>query len=127
MNSPSAPARRVLIVDDDQYVVNFLTMFFKHKGFQVAVARNALEMERQFGPVAFDVVVLDIRLKDAEGTHLIPRIRELQASVPIVMLTGLGYDDELMNASLKAGANGYVSKTLPPEELFAAVLRAMGA
>jgi DNA-binding NarL/FixJ family response regulator len=43
------------------------------------------------------------------------------------MLTGLGYDDELMNASLKAGANGYVSKTLPPEELFAAVLRAMGA
>lgn len=114
-------------MDDDQYVVNFLTMFFKHKGFQVAVAHNALEMERQFGPAAFDVVVLDIRLKDAEGTHLIPRIRELQAGVPIVMLTGLGYNEELMNASLKAGANGYVSKTLPPEELFAAVLRAMGA
>jgi DNA-binding response OmpR family regulator len=114
-------------VDDDQYVVHFLTMFFKHKGFQAAVARNALELERKFGPAAFDVVVLDIRLNDAEGIDLIPRIRQLQAGVPIVMLTGLGYDDELMNASLKAGANGYVSKTLPPEELFAAVLRAMGA
>jgi len=125
MDSAGAAPKRVLIVDDDQYVVNFLTMFFQHKGFQAAVAHNALEMERQLGGPRFHVVVLDIRLKDAEGTHLIPRIRELQEGVPIVMLTGLGYDEALMNASLKAGANGYVSKTLPPEELFAAVLRAM--
>jgi DNA-binding response OmpR family regulator len=126
MDAAATANKRVLIVDDDQYVVNFLTMFFKHKGFDASVAHDALELERQLAQPKLDVVVLDIRLKDAEGTHLIPKIREKHPSIPIVMLTGLGYDEDLMNDALKAGANGYVSKTLPPEELFAAVLRALG-
>jgi DNA-binding response OmpR family regulator len=118
--------QRILLVDDDHYVVNFLSLFFSHKGFETIIAHSAEEALRRLEDCTFDVVVLDIRLRDTDGTDLIPRIRSVQHGVPIVMLTGLGYDDALMKASLAAGANGYVSKTLPPEELFAAVLRAIG-
>lgn len=117
--------KRVLLIEDDHYVVNFLSLYFGHKGFEATVAHNAPEALRRMEDGPYDVVVLDIRLRDTEGTTLIPNIREIQPGVPIVMLTGLGYDEELMKASLAAGANGYVSKTLPPEELFAAVLRAL--
>lgn len=117
--------RRVLLVDDDQYVVNFLSLFLSQKAFEVEVAHDALELERRLARPRYDVVVLDIRLKDAQGTELIPRVQEMQPGVPVVMLTGLGYDEQLMDQSLKAGAKGYVSKTLPPEELLAALERAM--
>ena len=125
MDSSGAKTRRVLIIDDDQYVVSFLAMFFKSKGFEVHTAKDSPEAEEYLARHTPDVVVLDIRLKDSDGTKLVPRIHELAPHVPVVMLTGLGYDEKLMQDSLKAGARGYVSKTLPPEELFAAVLRAM--
>jgi DNA-binding response OmpR family regulator len=115
----------VLIIDDDQYVVSFLGMFFKSKGFEVQTGKDWADAETQLAHQTPSVVVLDIRLKNLDGTELIPLIHEKAPKVPIVMLTGLGYDEKLMQESLKAGAKGYVSKTLPPEELFAAVLRAM--
>lgn len=127
MDANTAHKRRVLIIDDDQYVVSFLSMFFKSKGFEINTAQDQAETEKHLSHQAPDVVVLDIRLKDCEGTKLVPRIHEIVPGVPVVMLTGLGYDEKLMQESLKAGARGYVSKTLPPEELFAAVLRAMDA
>lgn len=119
--------RRLLLVDDDQYVVNFLNLFLSHKGFEVQVAHDGPELERSLGRGKYDVVVMDIRLKDAQGTQLVPLVRERQPGVPVVMLTGLGYDQRLMDEALKAGARGYVSKTLPPEELLAALERAMQA
>ncbi|MDX6767432.1 MAG: response regulator [Candidatus Methylacidiphilales bacterium] len=115
----------MLIIDDDHYVVSFLSMYFKGKGFDVDTASDALQAEKHLTHHPLDVVVLDIRLKDTDGTRLVPIIHQLSPKVPVVMLTGLGYDEKLMQKSLEAGAKGYVSKSLPPEELFAAVLRAM--
>jgi DNA-binding NarL/FixJ family response regulator len=71
-----------------------------------------------------DAVVLDIRLKDSNGIDLIPKIRTLLPDAPIVIFTGLGYRDEEMKRALTLGANGFVSKMLPPEELYAALIRA---
>lgn len=125
MEPSGTKTRQVLIIDDDQYVVSFLGMFFKSKGFVVHTAKDLPDAEDTLKSQPLSVIVLDIRLKDSDGTKLVPKIHEFAPHVPVVMLTGLGYDEKLMQESLKAGAKGYVSKTLPPEELFAAVLRAM--
>ena len=53
-----------------------------------------------------------------DGISLIAFIREINASVPIIVFTGMGYDEEQMHAALRAGANGYVSKNLPIEQLY---------
>ena len=44
---------------------------------------------------------------------------------PIVMFTGLGYDEDAMQAARKAGANGYVSKGLGPSEIYSALMRVL--
>ena len=54
------------------------------------------------------------------------RKRENHPTLPIVMFTGLGYDEEAMKAARKAGANGYVSKGLGPSEIYSALLRVLG-
>ncbi len=47
-----------------------------------------------------------------DGISLIAFIRELNSTLPIVVFTGVGYDEEQIHAALHAGANGYVSKNL---------------
>ena len=49
------------------------------------------------------------------------------AELPIVMFTGLGYDEDAMQAARKAGANGYVSKGLGPSEIYSALMRVLSA
>ena len=68
-------------------------------------------------------VILDIGMPKIDGLSLISMIREKHADLPIVMFTGLGYDEEAMQTARKAGANGYVSKGLGPSEIYSALMR----
>jgi DNA-binding response OmpR family regulator len=70
-----------------------------------------------------DAIILDIGMPKVDGLTLITMIREKNADLPIVMFTGLGYDEEAMQTARKAGANGYVSKGLGPSEIYSAVMR----
>jgi CheY-like chemotaxis protein len=60
-----------------------------------------------------------------DGLTLITQVRAKHADLPIVMFTGLGYDEDAMQAARKAGANGYVSKGLGPSEIYSALMRVL--
>jgi DNA-binding NarL/FixJ family response regulator len=73
------------------------------------------------------VVIVDLKMPKVDGITLISFIREVNTRVPIIVFTGLGYDEEQMNAALRAGANGYVSKNLPVEQLYCVLSRVLAA
>jgi len=58
-----------------------------------------------------------------DGISVITYIREIQPGLPIIVFTGIGYEEERMHAALRAGANGYVSKHLPMEQLYCVLSR----
>jgi DNA-binding NarL/FixJ family response regulator len=58
-----------------------------------------------------------------DGISLITYIREIDPSLPVIVFTGIGYEEERMHAALRAGANGYVSKHLPMEQLYCVLSR----
>ena len=60
-----------------------------------------------------------------DGISLIHHAREIQPSLPVIVFTGMGYEEEKMHAALRAGANGYVSKHLPVEQLYCVLLRVL--
>ena len=60
-----------------------------------------------------------------DGISLITFIREIQPNLPIIVFTGVGYDEEKMHSALRAGANGYVSKNLPVEQLYCVLSRVL--
>jgi DNA-binding response OmpR family regulator len=105
-------------------VSRFLKEFLSRAGHQVHSLQDPEGLEKILLNNNCDAVVLDIRLKDKNGIDLIPVIRKLLPVAPIVIFTGLGYRDEEMRRALSMGANGFVSKMLPPEELYAALIRA---
>ena len=72
-----------------------------------------------------EVVVVDFNMPKVDGISLITYIREIQPALPIIVFTGVGYEEEKMHAALRAGANGYVSKNLPVEQLYCVLSRVL--
>jgi DNA-binding NtrC family response regulator len=126
MQRPLHGVQHVLIIDDDPYIVNFLAMFFQRKGWITATALDWKTASRLLTHNPFDVIVVDLNLQNQKGTDLIPGMRQIHPDIPVVVLTGHGYQEPLMQEALRQGANAFVSKSLPPDELFVAVTRAIG-
>ena len=72
-----------------------------------------------------DLVLLDINLAEEDGLDVLARIKQADPHTRVVMMTGMGYVDDLLREALNRGADGYVSKGLPCEELLQAVKRVM--
>jgi DNA-binding response OmpR family regulator len=72
-----------------------------------------------------DGLILDIGMPKIDGLTLISKVREKHPNLPIVMFTGLGYDEDAMQKARNAGANGYVSKGLGPSEIYSALMRVL--
>jgi two-component system, OmpR family, phosphate regulon response regulator OmpR len=115
---------RVLLIDDDTRLAVMLGEYLTARGLWVehqATATLGLAAARGG---AFDVVLLDVMLPDGDGFALCRQLRSF-SSVPIVMLTARG-DDEDRIVGLELGADDYLPKPFNPRELLArirAVLR----
>lgn len=121
--------KHFLVVDDDRGVRRFLSDFLEFQGCDCVAMSEAAGVMEWLRNNSCDAVVLDLNLghDPDEGFGLLSHIREVYPSLPIVILTGAGYDENKLQTAIHSGANGYISKTIPPEELFAALMRAAKA
>jgi len=110
---------RVLVVDDEPYLVEILSLSLRHVGFLVegaATGAEALRIAREFHP---DLVVLDVMLPDADGFDLLPALRA-DRDVAVLFLTARdAMEDKLRGLTL--GADDYVTKPFSIEEVIARV------
>ena len=103
------PSKRVLIVDDESGVRFGLRDFLEAKGFQVDEAANCRAAEAMFRSRRPDVAVLDYSLPDGNALELMPTLKDLDPSVPLVILTGHGTIDLAVRA-VKEGAEQFLTK-----------------
>ena len=85
-----SPTRDLLVIDDEESICLAFRRFFERRGWRVRAASSASRGEREFATRRPDVVFLDVRLPDADGLDVLRRLREADASVPIVMVTAFG-------------------------------------
>lgn len=115
---------KILIVEDDPGISDFVNLELKHEGFETQIAetgRIALEKFESFEP---DLILLDVMLPELSGMEVLRRIRKT-SSVPVIMVTARGETYDRING-LDAGADDYIPKPFEIEELLArmrAVLR----
>lgn len=114
-----------LVVDDNRLLNRFLTTYLRSKGHGCSSLTDPSKTLSWLDLNPCDAIILDIGMPKIDGLSLISMIREKFSVVPIVMFTGLGYDEEAMQAARKAGANGYVSKGLGPSEIYSALMRVL--
>jgi len=112
---------KVLLVEDEKKIAQFVTAGFKEQGFLVnhcADGVDAFDLASQGG---FDVIVLDIMLPRRDGISILKGLRKAGNATPIILLTARNELDDRLEG-LSAGADDYLAKPFFVEELIARVL-----
>jgi DNA-binding NtrC family response regulator len=115
---------RVLIIDDERPVLMTLEALLKRHGYQVETAPTAAQGLKVLKSKSPTLVLLDLRLPDADGLEMLDRIKTELPKVQVIILTA---HDSLHNAieSIKRGAYHFISKPYAPEELLSLVEKAL--
>jgi len=125
MNLPERPSSQFLIIDDDPGIAHFLVTYLRQKGHTCDSLTDGFETATWLAHNDCEVIVVDLKMPKVDGITLTAFIREINATVPIIVFTGMGYNEAQMHAALRAGANGYVSKNLPIEQLYCVLQRVL--
>ncbi len=113
----------LLVIDDDESVRSTLVEFFETFGFTARGASTATEGRRLAAEHAPDVVLLDLRLPDADGVRALVALRADDPDLAVIVLTGYA-DVRTAVAAMKHGAADLLEKPVDLELLAAAVTRA---
>jgi len=115
--------KSVLIIDDDPLIRKTLSSHLSRQGFEVQLAEGGdegIEKFKEFGP---ELVLLDVRLPDADGLEVLRRIKELNKKTCVLIMTA--YDDMRTTVdAIKLGAFEYLVKPLDFMELDLAIAKA---
>lgn len=113
---------RILLVDDEEDILEFVSYNLQREGFRVFSARNGLEAIEMAGKVKPDLVILDVMMPEMDGIAACEEIRKLPSckNVIIAFLTARG-EDYSQIAGFEAGADDYITKPIRPKVLISRV------
>ena len=120
-----AEMRKLLVVDDESDVCEFVKNFFEERNYIVFTALNgkeALSIVRKEKPA---LVLLDIKMKYMDGLSVLRQIKEIDQDMKVIMVTALE-DHDKMEEAYKYGAIDYITKPLILYNLEQAVARSVG-
>ena len=121
--------RNVLAVDDDPAMRAMIADYLSEHDFSVRTAAGGGEMTREISRTAVDLLLLDVRLTDADGLELLRELR-MKSALPIIVMSGHRRDEVDRVLGLELGADDYITKPFAMRELLArirAVLRRVDA
>lgn len=105
-------SKKILIVDDDKFLLDMYSLKFSQSGFEVEFAGNAKEaLEKVDGGFTPDIFLVDVIMPEMDGFALIDEIkkRNLANKATIVILSNLGQEEDVKRG-LQVGADGYIIK-----------------
>jgi DNA-binding response OmpR family regulator len=110
---------RILVVDDEERILNFLRSKLKASGYEVLTASNGVAALEQAQAQEPDMIVLDLIMPKMDGFETLKELRSFSA-VPVIILSARGADADKIKG-LGLGADDYLPKPFNPDELVARV------
>ena len=102
----------ILIIDDEKAIRKTLSEILSFEGYKIDEAADGEEGLKRFSEKNFDLVLCDIKMPKLDGIEFLEKAREINADIPIIMISGHGNIDTAVEA-VKKGAFDYISK--PPD------------
>ena len=126
MSEKISPPARVLVVDDEALIRWSLNERLSSAGYEVHEAGDGATALNYFrdGAPRIDLVVLDLKLPDADGVDLLKKIKRLSPACRVILMTAFGTPDKLVDAR-NNGAYDVVSKPFNLDKMLQAVERAL--
>ena len=115
-------AKRILVVDDDENILNLEKTILEQKGFHVTPAAGGAEALRLLGGGSYDLVLLDVMMPEVDGFTVCRKIKEdpRLKDLPVIFLTAKGGGDALAEG-FESGAVMYINKPFTANKLLTIV------
>ncbi len=117
---------RVVVCDDEMLIRMWLTEHLDEAGFRVEGVGDCAGLVAALKSESADLVLLDLRLPDGTGLELLPKLKELDPMLPVVMMTAYG-EIETAVAAVRAGAHHFLEKPIVLPELLLLIDQALEA
>jgi DNA-binding NtrC family response regulator len=120
----AADNARILMIDDEAAIRESIETLLTLEGFTVALAPDGSAGLDLISRNQYDLLLLDLALPGESGIDLLPRIKELQPELPVIMITAYGTVANVVDA-IRAGAENFVQKPWDNEKLLADIRTAI--
>ncbi len=102
----------ILIIDDERSIRNVLKDILSNEGYRIEEAADGEEGLKKFKLFSYDAVICDIKMPKLDGIEFLQKAKEVNADIPVIMISGHGNIDTAVDA-VKKGAFDYIAK--PPD------------
>jgi len=123
-------AKRLLLIDDDEVVLQSLERLLESQGYQVEKAHNGFEALEKAQNQVFDLVISDIRMPGMDGIEVIQKLREMnqerrREAIPEILITGYTDENTYLKA-LKLKVTDYLYKPFDMNQFLSVVAKRVG-
>lgn len=108
--------KRILVVDDEAEICEFLQSFFEDREFNVETAEDGIKALEKVGSFDPHVVLLDVQMPNKDGLTTLKEIKTKHPKVKVIMVTAVETREKIEEA-MRAGADNYITKPLSLEYL----------
>ncbi|MCK4339251.1 MAG: response regulator [Candidatus Cloacimonetes bacterium] len=116
----------ILIVDDEKDTLNYLDYIFKKYNFNSIIVDNGFDALQKIRETHIALVLTDIAMPDMDGYELYSQIRNFDDNIPIIMMTGFGYDpNHVLVKAKKDGLHDIIFKPFENEDLINMINKAI--
>ena len=116
---------RILVVDDEPNMLRLLkTILMDKTGYEVTTTNNPLEVSKLLQEGHYDLVVTDLKMPLVDGIDLIGIVKNIDASMPIIVITAYG-TIETAEEAIQKGAYDFITKPFRKETILITMKRAL--
>jgi two-component system response regulator AtoC len=107
---------KILVVDNDEGLVHFLTRLFVKQGYEVVSATDGTSALERVAEEAFDLILMDYKMPGLNGLETLAEMKRAQVKTPVIVMTAFGTTETAIEA-MRLGAYDYLLKPFDTEEL----------
>ncbi len=117
---------KILIIDDEPQIRDLLAQFLGGSGYAVTTASSAAEALTCVRREPPDLILSDLQLEDADGLEMIGQLKTLLPGTPVILLTGVLFDADIIRDVLNKKVASYLAKTSPLARILEEVRHLLG-
>lgn len=118
--------KHILLVDDEPDIRDVLSQALQVKGYRVTTAEAGHEALRLVKSDPPDLMVSDLQMEDSDGLELIEQIKQQLPNLPVILLTGMIFDAEVIRETISKKVSVYIEKTASLQKITQEIQRLLG-
>ena len=115
---------KILVVDDEQSMRDFLAIMLKKEGYEVVAAENGKDALKAVQAEIFDLVITDAKMPYIDGLEVLRTVKEVSPETVVIMITAYASTETAVEA-MKLGAYDYMTKPFKVDEIKLIIQKAL--